>query len=233
VLAGRPNAGKSSLFNTLVQRFPASAEKSQALVSEVAGTTRDYLSAAIEFRGITCELIDTAGVDATETAGIPGLAQEMTSGQLRQASCTVWCVDPSSADRDNALAGFSAGEHKLLVFTKADLIPLGYMPASNTKAIHCSSRSGEGLEELAKAIKIIVSREEATAVASTAARCTGSLVRAQESLGSALNLVGTGGGEELIAAEVRGVLAELGQVVGAVYTDDILDRIFSTFCIGK
>lgn len=231
VLAGEPNAGKSSLFNTLVMRHPASEEQTRALVSAQAGTTRDYLSATVDFAGIVCELIDTAGVDAEGIQGIPGQAQEMTSGQLRQADCTVWCVDVTAPTAEAQLAAIANHEGALAVVTKVDLLPTNAWP---TETIACSSHLGVGIAELAATIASVVGRDVAAgAVASTAARCLDSLTRAQESLQLALALVDQDRGDELIAAEIRSTLGELGRVVGAVYTDDILDRIFSQFCIGK
>jgi tRNA modification GTPase len=233
VLAGRPNAGKSSLFNAFVARYPALAEQNRAIVSEIAGTTRDYLSGTVEFDGIICELIDTAGLDASENQGIPAQAQTVSTEQIGQANCTLLCVEVSSQQIEREIAKLASDEYKLLAITKVDLQGESCL-ATPVNGIRCSSRTGEGLDDLAAAIATkIGSNEGAAALASTAIRCIESLIRAQESLQSALALVEAGGGDELVALEIRTTLEELGRVVGAVYTDDILDRIFGTFCIGK
>lgn len=231
VLAGEPNAGKSSLFNAIVERYPLTEDQSLSMVSARAGTTRDYLSATVSLNGIACELIDTAGIDFSDTHGIPGQAQEMTSGQLHQADCTIWCVDITSPTATTQLTGAASSESELTVATKVDLLPINARP---TEMMSCSSHSGIGIAELSTAIADVIRlNENPGAVATTAARCRDGLVRAQESLQLALALVDQDRGDELIAAEIRSTLGELGRVVGAVYTDDILDRIFSQFCIGK
>jgi tRNA modification GTPase len=176
-------------------------------------------------------LVDTAGIDTSETLGIPGQAQTMTSEQIHQANCTVWCVDTATPSYEAEIARFVNREAELMVITKSDL---QLEDRSFSQATYCSSRTGEGLDALANGIAAFISHEAtASAVASTATRCVESLTHAQESLATALELVHTGGGDELIAVEIRTTLEELGRVVGAVYTDNILDRIFSTFCIGK
>ncbi|HEX6960548.1 MAG TPA: tRNA uridine-5-carboxymethylaminomethyl(34) synthesis GTPase MnmE, partial [Lacipirellula sp.] len=98
----------------------------------------------------------------------------------------------------------------------------------------CSSATGAGLEEVAERIRgrIADAGGGLGGVQSTAARCAGSLLNAQAALAAAVDLVDCGG-EELIAAEIRAALDALGEVVGAICTDDVLDRVFSQFCIGK
>ncbi len=239
VLVGPPNAGKSSLFNVMVEKFPAKQKQTLALVSDQAGTTRDYLAAAVDFQGLACELVDTAGVDPLAGGrSIPGIAQEMTTAQRKQADCMVQCLDATVPRFATEIVAFADREHDashLLAVTKIDLLEQPFDFAAHPRIVPCSSRAGWGLSELATAIAAALTQPNSTtgAVASTAARCTDSLHRAQESLREALDLVAIGGGEELIAADIRSALEELGRVVGAVYTDDVLDRIFSQFCIGK
>ncbi len=233
VLTGPPNVGKSSLFNALVDLCVANNSTTRALVSERSGTTRDYVTAVVDLGGITCELVDTAGEeDSVSTDSIDSAAQSMGREQRELADLRVWCLEASEAEQlSNRLP---KGESPLVVLTKADLTAL---PAAATEsAIACSSQTGMGVEAVRERIRQRVegaSLTEGTAVASTAARCAESLHRAEEALQRTLKLCAQSGVEELIAAEVRDALGELGRVVGAVYTDDVLDRIFSQFCIGK
>jgi len=232
VLSGPPNAGKSSLFNALVERYGKLDANVQALVSEQSGTTRDFVTATITENGVARLLVDTAGVESPTTAvSIDRMAQSATELQLRQASLVVRCVDGRPIDHDGSAADDGA---QLTVTTKSDLLTT---PLHCTNAqLACSSFTGAGLQDFASLLseKLKETNDDAKAtVSNTAARCVDSLRQADDSLGQALQLVTARGGEELIAAEVRTTLHALGQVVGVVYTDDILDRIFGQFCIGK
>lgn len=239
VIVGPPNAGKSSLFNALVEKFSPSPETSPAIVSEQAGTTRDFLVATVKFGDKTFELVDTAGVESdAQGLTIASQAQEMTASQQRQADCLIYCVDGCHINTGEAIAKLPFGEQAsptVLVATKSDLWG---KPAENPFSrtlVAYSARAETGLTELMKAVAATLepSQQEYTGVMTTAARCVDSLHQAHESIESALTLTQASGGEELIAADIRCALSELGRVVGAVYTDDVLDRIFSQFCIGK
>jgi len=225
VLSGPPNVGKSSLFNALVELHGFHTAGSSAIVSTEAGTTRDYLVASIDLDGVLCELVDTAGVDTTSKGeSIAGASQAMTNFQFRQAELMIHCRN-TAVDTKVSKPGFC-------VLTKRDLWKEHPVVTSATA---CSSLTGEGVSELGNEIRrhLVDSAARGSAVASTNTRCKDSLRQADESLKLAIQLLSDSGNEELIAAEVRAALVELGRIVGTVHTDDLLDRIFSQFCIGK
>lgn len=225
VLVGLPNVGKSCLFNAL--------SGGEALVSPIQGTTRDYLAATIDCCGIPCELIDTAGYETAAAGSLESIAQDLRDSQHTAAQIELLCLDATRPplEWEQQQLG-SLREGRLLVLTKCDAI--AGEPFANG-AIRTSGLTGEGLPELRKRIADTLCQvaSSETGVAATALRCGESLRLAQESLRRGVELVAESAPEELIAAEVRIALDELGRVVGAVYTDDILDRIFSRFCIGK
>jgi tRNA modification GTPase len=231
VLIGEPNAGKSSLFNALVGR-------AAAIVSPQAGTTRDFVSCPIRLPGGECLLIDTAGVQAAGIKAVPeAAAQDLASEQERQAAATVLCLDASRplTEWEQARLAQMPEMPRVVAWTKCDLAQRRPIARSLSNALETSSRTGAGLDALQRALATALeaSRGEGGAVASTAGRCRESLSEAAVALRRARELVAAGRSEELVAAELRIALDGLGQVVGAVYTDDILDRVFSRFCIGK
>jgi len=253
VLVGAPNAGKSSLFNALVGH-------TAAIVSPTAGTTRDWVRATLTVAGQTCELIDTAGttpLDASPTTppacnsirAIEVGAARHAGQQLERADIVILCLDGSqpltAADRqrlDELRTGGPmnpAGGRWLLAITKSDLpqrleLP-GDTPAEHIVSTTCVAPSGvdDLLAQLSEQIASLVAERSTPAVAATAERCRASLQSASTALDRALDLAEQAGGDELLALEIRLALTELGQVAGAVYTEDLLDRIFSRFCIGK
>ena len=241
VLIGRPNSGKSSLFNAL-------ARDAGALVSELPGTTRDYLTAEIDLDGVKCQLIDTAGIDTAGIDAVPDAidpddasshaieraAQAAAREQHRRADVQILCLD--STQPDDALPSeeaVRAGVEQIVVSTKIDLGgPLPDMP----QALPTSSVTGQGIDALRDRLRRAAIAAEVAGgevVAGTAVRCRQSLRLAGESLARAREISRYEQGEELVAAEIRIALEALGQVVGAVYTDDLLERIFSRFCVGK
>ncbi len=235
VLLGAVNVGKSSLFNAL-------AEDSSAIVSDVPGTTRDYLSARLELEGTPLELIDTAGLEDTRQATIAAAAQLATAEQQQSAQIRVLCLD-STGDINQQLAAFneSPRDATIAVLTKCDLPHGGPSTAElestfGYRFTQTSSKTGKGLHQLREQLRrLTVSQaaDDTNIVAVTATRCRESLRRAAAYLQAAISTTQSAVGEELVAAEIRSALDEIGKVVGTVYTDDILDRIFSRFCIGK
>jgi len=245
-LVGRPNTGKSSLFNALLG-------EEGALVSDRPGTTRDYLVAELDLDGVKCQLIDTAGMRGERREGrgesgdadtlgwqlhchpdIDRSAQSAATRQRRAAHAQVLCIDSTRAtdDWERGELGQAADSRRIVALTKCDL---PRRTNCTSPALETSSLTGAGVAALRHELRRVVLAAGGAGgdvVAATASRCTASLRLAGECLQRAREIV-FAGGEELIAVEVRVTLDELGKVVGAVYTDDVLDRIFSRFCIGK
>jgi tRNA modification GTPase len=241
VLAGPANVGKSSLFNALTG-------SAAAITSPQPGTTRDYLSSTIDIDGLSIELIDTAGVDNNErppcrspsaaAGSIDSAAQFAALGQRVRADLQLRCIDSTNAAA--ALESGQSGEDQfagtITVLTKCDLNPSACDASSTDRvsAIATSGRTGLGLDRLKAAIyDVLCAQDIGDAVPGTAARAGESIHLARDALAKVHELSDAAAGEELVAAELRAALDELGKVVGAMYTDDLLDRIFSRFCIGK
>lgn len=233
VLVGWPNVGKSSLFNTLTS--------GQAIVSPAAGTTRDYLIGeltAASGGGPRVELIDTAGVElGPQAQSIAANAQTLSRRELGDAALRLFCVEAGRPLNDWERGQLESPDaRRMVVVTKAEGLRRLNLPAAGISVVETSARTGAGIAELrAELCRRAAAREEdgGQMLASTAQRCRDSLRLAGERLGDARELATARAGEELVAAELRLAVNELGKVAGAVYTDDVLDRVFSRFCIGK
>ncbi len=224
VLVGPPNAGKSRLFNALLGG-------DRAIVSPRAGTTRDYLTGLCDCDGLTVELVDTAGIDeAGDEVG--AMAQVHRIQQADRADLLLDCWPAAWGSRPAADGGVRTA---LRVRTRCDEVTSATVPDALSDAVATSAATGAGLDELRAAIARFLRAcdAERDLPVGTAARCRGSLLRAEEALRSASIALLGGGGDELVAFDVRLAAEELGKVVGSVVTDDILDRIFRRFCIGK
>jgi tRNA modification GTPase len=220
VLAGRPNAGKSSLFNALVGR-------DAALVSPQPGTTRDYLVRRLDLGAVSVELVDTAGRRESGDA-IESQADSLGREQAGRADLVLLCVaTDTEASPDECQLLRQDRPPVLGVATKCD------SGAPGVGLLATSAVSGLGLEELRTALAAGVTARAEPPLAPSLSRCRHHVDACLAGLRRAHALVLEQMPPELLALELRGVIDQLGEVVGAVYTDDLLDRIFSRFCIGK
>ena len=236
-IRGEPNAGKSRLLNALVN-------DEVAIVADVAGTTRDVVAVDASVRDLPVRFIDTAGIESQ--SGDDGEAMISQQSQLQalrashEARIRLWCVDSTRADFDVAAekladtaADITQKGTDIWVATKTDLSGSQAIPKH---WIATSSVSRSGIDALEAAIAqaiATVDAEETGSVVGTAARCRETLRRAIEAIRTAISLKQNSDGHEFVSAELRMAVECLGEVTGAVYTDDILDRVFSRFCIGK
>jgi tRNA modification GTPase len=226
VIFGEPNVGKSSLLNRLLGF-------ERAIVSDVAGTTRDTIEETINLHGIPLRLVDTAGVreaaDVIEAEGI-----QRTVRQIERADLLLEIADASQPRPAEAIFPSSSAKH-LRVLNKSDL---GEHPSwQGIEAVRLSCASGAGFDELSSAIREALHfgqvdwGEHAVAIN---ARHQHSLERARVSLLAALALLDDRSADpELAAIDLRDALDALGEIPGRVDTEDLLGVIFSRFCIGK
>lgn len=247
VLAGAPNAGKSSLFNRL-------AGLDLAITSPEAGTTRDALRCRLETGGSSWELFDTAGVEesigrnpgqlsppltgsnAEFLAEVAAAAQAQTRAQIESADIVLWCVpaaDFQAGRTPEGLSDLRETTQLVQVATKLDQAERASLPA---EWIGTSAATGAGVDLLVARVAELVANvgvggSEVMPV--TSVRCAEQIAAIVDSLERGRMAAEEGWGEELVAAELRVALDNLGQIAGTVYNDEILGRIFSRFCIGK
>jgi tRNA modification GTPase len=230
-IAGRPNVGKSSLFNRLVAH-------ERAIVTEIPGTTRDTLSEAVDLGGIPVILTDTAGVRETSD-GIETLGIERTHRALSDADLVLVVLDGSEevgpADRD--LLSQTAESRRLVLMNKSDLPSFkdesGCLGVAQT--INVSARTGEGLDALREAMLEILNSAgvEDQGLLITNVRHYDLLCRTRQELELAQAAFCDRHSEELVLVPLHNALKYLGQITGETTTEDILSEIFATFCIGK
>lgn len=239
VIAGPPNAGKSSLLNALL-------EAERAIVSDIPGTTRDVIEDRVAVDGVVLRLRDTAGLRAT-TDVIEGLGVERARAAIARAELVLLVIDgsrPLGVDERTALEATS-GRSRIVLANKADLgdagarelqAMLGLSQDPEDDLIAGSVRDAVSVARIRKAIARVgwgggVIDANAALVASL--RQAQALARASASLGHALETIDGGYPVDLLAADLRAAVGAYGEVTGETVTADVLDGIFSRFCVGK
>lgn len=224
VIVGKPNAGKSSLLNRL------SGEES-AIVTEIAGTTRDILREQIDIDGLAVELIDTAGLrdnpDRIEEEGIRRARQA-----LKKADAVLWIQDAADATAGELDGPLPADIPVVIVRNKIDLT--GEAAGGDEDGVRLSARTGEGIDRLRTRLRQLAGYRDLGEGAFTARRRhTDALRRAADHFTTGRRALDESHAGELLAEELRLAQEALGEITGAVSSDDLLGRIFAEFCIGK
>ena len=234
VIVGKPNAGKSSLMNILVG-------EDRAIVTDIAGTTRDILEEQINLGGISLNIIDTAGIrntsDVVEKIGV-SKAKEYAA----KADLTIYVIDSSTEldENDFEIMELLDEQHSIVLLNKSDLTPVTTEETVkkhlNTKVISISAKNHTGIQELEDTIKEMFFHGEVSLndeVYITNIRQKTSLQEALDSLHLVMQSIEDGMPEDFYSIDLMNAYEELGKIIGEAVEDDLVNEIFSKFCMGK
>jgi tRNA modification GTPase len=242
VIAGRPNAGKSTLLNALLR-------EERAIVSAIPGTTRDFIEDEVSIDGLRFRFVDTAGLRDNPADEVEAIGVQRTRQRIGQAALLLYLFDltnmtPAEVQAD--LADFTAAHPKLPVLvvgnkqdaaTTAQLAAFSRLKTQSSEHLTISAAVRQGLEELQTALLAQV-RGAGLATSSAATIVTNvrharALEAAAEHLAAVQQGLAIGRGTELLAADLRHALSALGEITGDISSEDLLTSIFTQFCIGK
>lgn len=231
VIAGKPNVGKSTLLNALLN-------EERAIVSDIAGTTRDTIEDEMTIGGVVFRFIDTAGIRHTEDV-IEAKGVERTLEKMKQAKLIIYLVDPLQQLKDIEQQLEEVGQHNIpmvAVVNKSDLLsPQQLQELAIFNPAFISARNKEGIDELKTEIlqKVNLHKISTEDVLVTNIRHVEALQKTRESLERVLQGIDNPVTSDFLAMDIKQALYYLGEITGTVTTDDLLDNIFSKFCIGK
>ena len=233
VLAGKTNAGKSSLFNALLK-------EDRAIVSDIHGTTRDWLEAELDFKGIPVHIFDTAGLRATEDT-IEAIGVQRSVELASAADIVLYLIDGTKPPAEEDSAFIERNTVPLIIVqTKADKGQTEPLPAALQRypAVRLSSKTGAGLDMLIDTVVALVTADTAlpmqdAGVSLGTERQKEAVTAALEAVRHALEAGRSGYPLDAVIQDVEEAVHALGSVTGEVRSDDILDKIFSGFCVGK
>ena len=223
-LIGVPNVGKSSLFNSLLNY-------SRAIVTDIAGTTRDTIKETINLDGYLINFIDTAGIrDKNKADLVEQIGIENSIKAIQESDIVLFLYEKSFSEIDKKLLEIAKDKQILFIKTKADIIPKN----DDINAIEISSKSGFGIDILKNKISSLIKNliiEDTNFT--TNKRQQSCLIKAKDALENVIKTSNECDLADLYAMDLKGAILALDEITGEVLTDEILDNIFSNFCIGK
>jgi tRNA modification GTPase len=235
-IVGRPNVGKSSLLNALLRG-------DRAIVTDIPGTTRDTLEETVNLGGIPLVLVDTAGIRSETSDVVERMGVERSQAALQRADIALTVVDGSCTleQGDWEIANLISAKASLLIVNKIDLptaretdIPSSFLPEA--KRVHISALTNQGLEILEQEVTALILGGRITLADTPMVsnpRHKALLQHAHQYVQSAIEAQQAGLTADLVSIDVRESVEALGKITGETVTEDLLETIFSKFCIGK
>lgn len=234
-IVGRPNVGKSSLLNALL-------EENKAIVTDIPGTTRDVVEAYLNIDGIPYQLLDTAGIRETEDI-VEQIGVERSKSSIEEADLVLMLMDSHAGllDKDREILNQVKGKHVIYVLNKSDLesnitqeILDKYF--NNGSVIRISAKAQSGLSELKQAMKQVVMKGDAQVkneATISNQRQKQALINAIKSLEKVIEAIEMGLPEDCLAIDLHDAFGHLGMIVGESIKEEIINQLFSRFCLGK
>ena len=228
-IIGRPNAGKSSLLNAVLGY-------DRAIVTNIPGTTRDTIEEKLRLGGVLLRLTDTAGLRETDDE-IERLGVMRSHEAMENAELVIAVIDGSgevTAEDEEIIRCAEKAPHAVVAVSKSDLGKIAVLPETTLPVVELSSMTGEGLEKLAEVIKTLFPMPDAPAgEILTNARQAEAVDRALASLTAAYDALLQGYTPDIVLTEAEGAMSALGELSGKTVREDVTNRIFERFCVGK
>jgi len=233
-IIGRPNAGKSSLLNLLLN-------EERAIVTEIEGTTRDTIEEFISLDGIPFKIIDTAGIrDTEDTVERIGVQKAIEIAKKSDLVIAIFDISKRITDEDRKILDILSDKNAIIVLNKTDIMSACpdevIFKEINKKIIKISAKTQDGVDELLSNMVKMVSNEDIKADGELLVinvRHKGLIAKAKDALQKAIDTINSGMPIDVIAIYMKDILEELGKITGESVTDDIISEIFSKFCLGK
>lgn len=234
-IVGKPNVGKSSLLNSL-------AREERAIVTDIAGTTRDVIEEYINLNGVPLILTDTAGIRKTDDT-VEKIGVEKSKRSIDEADFVIVMIDGSGffGDEDMEVLNATKNKNRIILINKTDLGQSKYVEAVKAKAedskvLEISAKTGVGLEELADEIKKIynlgeIARSDSSII--TNMRHKTALIKAGDALSRVVEAIDMNMPSDIASIDINIAIESLGEITGETVSDDIVTAIFHSFCVGK